>query len=349
MVLPVEGGIRSLMKDVPVKMITLATVPGPFTLHHYRCLLLARHAMATRFELVLPGEDHVRLRAAGEEALDEVERLEAQLSLYRSSSEISDLNARAASGPVAVDPRLFRLLQRAKWLSEQTDGAFDITVGPLVRCWGFAGGTGKMCDPEELARAQEAVGMHRVELDEEAFTVHFTSPGVTLDLGAIGKGYALDRAADLLREAGVTSALLHGGTSTVVGLGAPPDMDYWSVAIQHPIRPSEPVATVRLRDRALSVSAVHGKAFEAEGRLLGHVIDPRSGHPVAGAQLAAVSTPSATDSDALSTALLVLGERWLPVLRERFPVTDAWVIDGESGQWDLTRLPQQADGEPQPR
>src|SRR5438270_13667210 len=99
-------------------------------------LRLARHAMATRFELLLPGEDRVRLRAAGEEALNEIERLEAQLSFYRSSSEISDLNARAAKEAVRVDPRLFRLLQRARTLGEATEGAFDITVAPLMRCWG---------------------------------------------------------------------------------------------------------------------------------------------------------------------------------------------------------------------
>src|SRR5438876_11856175 len=146
-------------------------------------LRLARHAMATRFELLLPGEDHVRLRAAGEEALGEIERLEAQLSFYRASSEISDLNARAAKEPVAVDPRLFRLLQRAQALSEATEGAFDITVAPLMRCWGFVGGTGRLSDPDELEAARSVVGMQRVELDEESFTVRFASEGVTLDLG----------------------------------------------------------------------------------------------------------------------------------------------------------------------
>lgn len=287
--------------------------------------------MATRFELVLPGEDPVRLRAAGEEALDEIERLEVQLSFYRPSSEISDLNSRAAREPVAVDPRLFRLLQRAKALSEATDGAFDITVAPLMRCWGFVGGTGRLPDPEELDAARAVVGMERVELDEEAFTVRFLAEGVTLDLGAIGKGYALERAAELLVEAGVTSALLHGGTSTVVALGAPPDAEHWSIAIQHPTRPDEHVAVVPLRDESLSVSAVHGKAFEAEGRLLGHVLDPRTGQPVMGAQLAAVAMPSATDSDALSTGLLILGEEWLPTFQVRWPGAREWMMGGEVG------------------
>src|SRR5713101_5035495 len=163
------------MRSAPV------SVPTPYTLHPTPSVLLARHAMATRFELVLPGEDNVRLRAAGEEALDEIERLEAQLSFYRSSSEISDLNARAAKEQVAVDPRLFRLLQRARALSEATEGAFDITVAPLMRCWGFVGGKGRLPDPEELAAARAIVGMERIELDESEFTVRFTAEGVTLD------------------------------------------------------------------------------------------------------------------------------------------------------------------------
>src|SRR5712691_5513107 len=117
------------MRSVPM------SVPTPYTLHPTPSVLLARHAMATRFELVLPGEDHVRLRAAGEEALDEIDRLEAQLSFYRPSSDISHVNARAAREPVAVDPRVFRLLQRSRALSEATGGAFDITVAPLMRCW----------------------------------------------------------------------------------------------------------------------------------------------------------------------------------------------------------------------
>src|SRR5947207_192503 len=174
------------MRSAPV------SIPTAYTLHPTPSVLLARHAMATRFELLLPGEDHSRLRAAGEEALDEIERLEAQLSFYRPSSEISELNARAAREPVAVDPRLFRLLQRAQALSEATEGAFDITVAPLMRCWGFVGGAGRLPEAGELEAARAVVGMHRVELDEDSFTVRFTDEGVMLDLGAIGKGYALE-------------------------------------------------------------------------------------------------------------------------------------------------------------
>jgi thiamine biosynthesis lipoprotein len=287
-------------------------------------IAVARHAMATRFEIVLHGEKEVALRAAAEEALDEIERLESQLNLYQPTSEISHINARAAHEPVRVEPALFRLLQQAKRLSQETDGAFDVTVAPLMRCWGFMRGTGRLPDPAELAEARATVGMHLVNLDEEQFTVRFAREGVMLDLGSIGKGYALERAAELLRETGVTAGILHGGTSTVCAIGQPPESDAWKVAIPHPefaeqtiafgaTRVSEPsrvgsfLAVVPLKDEALSVSAVWGKSFAAGDRVFGHVIDPRKGEPVDGAVLAAVALPSATESDALSTALLILG------------------------------------------
>ena len=282
---------------------------------------LARHAMATRFELVLHGEKPEVLRAAGEEALDEIERLEAQLSLFRPSSEIAHLNARAAWTPVRVTPGLFALLQHAKQLQAESMGAFDITVAPLVRCWGFMGGTGSVPRPEEVEVARARVGMHLVKLEPADFTVRFAREGVMLDLGAIGKGYAIERAAELLRADGITSALLHGGTSTVYALGSQPDGQMWQVAVEHPLAatrsdltagqteptPHAPLAKVPLQDEAMSVSAVWGKSFEADGQVFGHVLDPRSGRPVRAAVLAVVVLPSATETDALSTALLTLG------------------------------------------
>jgi len=271
---------------------------------------LARRAMATRFEIVLHGENAPRLQGAGEEALAEVERIEAQLSIYRPTSELARVNACAARQPVRVSPPVFRLLEQARQLHRESGGAFDITIAPLVRCWGFMNGSGTMPDAAEVARVRRQVGMQHVFLDAENLTVQFDTEGVMLDLGAIGKGYAIDRAAETLREAGVTSALLHGGTSTVYGIGQPPGGDAWKVAIES--QPGEGatapwMATVPLQDEALSVSAVWGKFFEHEGKTFGHVLDPRSGQPVANAVLSAVVLPSATETDALSTALLVLG------------------------------------------
>jgi thiamine biosynthesis lipoprotein len=269
--------------------------------------MLALNAMATRFELVLHGENATRLRGAGEAALAEVERLEARLSLYQPSSEIARVNALAAREPVRVSPSVFGLLQHARQLQAGSGGAFDITVAPLVRCWGFMHGTGRLPEPAEIEEAHRRCGMAHVLLDEKNYSVRFDQEGVMIDLGAIGKGYAIDCAADTLREAGVTSALLHGGTSTVYGLGAPPDAEGWKIAITPAPRQPSSQITVLLRDNAFSVSAVWGKSFEADGKTFGHVIDPRTGWPVNNAVQAAVALPSATETDALSTALLVLG------------------------------------------
>lgn len=290
---------------------------------------VARNAMATRFEVVLRGENPVRLRAAAEEALDEIERVESQLSIYRPGSEASRLNARAAAAPVRVDAGLFRLLQLSKRLSEETGGAFDITVAPLVRCWGFMGETRRVPSGESIEEARSKVGMQWVELDEEEFTVRFARPGVMMDFGAIGKGYALDRAAEILREAGIQSGFIHGGTSSAIAIGPGPEGSAWNVAIPRPEGEggdAKPLAVVPLLDESLSVSAVWGKSFSAKGRTYGHVIDPRSGYPVETTLLAAVAAPSATETDALSTALLIAGTSLEPRLRATRPRSRCWVI-----------------------
>ncbi|MFO1488591.1 MAG: FAD:protein FMN transferase [Verrucomicrobiota bacterium] len=271
----------------------------------------ARHAMATRFEIVLPGDHEPRLRAAAEEAFNEIDRLEAQLSLFRPTSEIAHVNAHAAAGPVRVSPETFRLLQHAARLSRETGGAFDITIAPLMRAWGFRDGSGHLPDPMELAAARDCVGMQRVHLDGAHSTVRFDRPGVMLDLGALGKGYAVERAAELLREAGIESALIHGGTSTAYALGQSPEGSPWKIAVEYPrTKLNEPpplLAEISLVDEALSMSAGWGKSFHANGRDYGHVLDPRTGEPADNALLAVVVTASAADGDALSTALLTTG------------------------------------------
>jgi thiamine biosynthesis lipoprotein len=288
----------------------------------------ARLAMGTRWEIVLPGTDRVRLTAAAEAVLDEVERLEVQLSRFRPESDISGINATAWQEPVRVEPRLFELLRLAQEVNRATDGAFDLTVGPLLRAWGFVGKGGALPDPEELERARAVVGADLIDLDEENLTIRFRCEGVSLDLGAIGKGCAIDRARELLEDAGVTSALIHGGTSTAFGMGTPPGAPSWRVALRNPRGGERDICgEVLLTDRALSVSAPHNKAFQVGDRRYGHVLDPRTGEPTQGALLAAVAHESATLTDALSTALLVLGAEGLATVAAAYPEADLLVAE----------------------
>ncbi|MCX6902997.1 MAG: FAD:protein FMN transferase [Verrucomicrobia bacterium] len=283
-------------------------------------IVVARQAMATRFEMVLHGDNPVALRAAAEEALEEVERIEARISLYRTTSEVARVNARAHQEPVKVSPPVFRLLEQAQQLARETGGAFDITIAPLMRCWGLSRGSGRIPSAEELCQARACVGMDLVCLDSDRGTVRFKREGVMLDLGAMGKGYAVEQAVGLLREAGIASAFIHGGTSSIYAMGRPPDQEAWKVALEVPAataaagadielsQPRTPVAVVALRDDSLSLSAIWGKSFVVEGKTYGHILDPRTGLPADQAIMAAVVLPSATETDALSTALLVLGK-----------------------------------------
>jgi thiamine biosynthesis lipoprotein len=188
--------------------------------------------------------------------------------------------------------------------------------------WRFTGGGGACPDAEALARARALVGFGGIELDAARRTVRFLRPGMLIDLGSAGKGYAVDRAIARLRENGVRRALLHGGTSSVHAIGVPDGAEGWRIAWR---AGRAPARTFELHDSALAVSAIHGKAFRVDGRVFGHVMDPRSGEPADVATSAVVTGPDSLLCDALSTALLVGGARWLPHLSERFPGYSAMV------------------------
>lgn len=300
---------------------------------------MALNAMATRFELLLHGDDAILLRGAGEEALAEIKRLEQQLSFYDPTSEISQINANASKEPVRVTPRLYSLLRMAADIHYETHGAFDVTVGPLMRCWGFVRGRGTWPDDRTRKEALTKTGMDKVVLDDADRTVAFRQPGMALDLGAIGKGYSIEEAGMFLRECGITSALLHGGTSTMTAIGTPPhDKDGWPIGISDPLDDSRMLTTTSIRDEALSVSAPKGKAFQKNGEIWGHVIDPRKGYPVQGAALSAVAHPSATICDAISTALLAMRRAESKKVQQKFHGMRTLCSYHDTGATDLVSL-----------
>jgi len=270
---------------------------------------LRRSALGSTFELILDGDrDSATLNDMAEEAFEEVQRLEAQLTAFRDASEVSWINRSGYPGPVPVEPGLFDLLGVAKWVHQETAGAFDVTVGPLVRCWGFHERQGHVPSDRALEEARGRVGMQHVELDGERRALRFTRPGIEINLGAIGKGYVVDRVADMLEGWGIHSALIQTGGSSVCALGAPPvEPRGWRLGVRPGGDGGERLGVVTLKDRCISTSGDFRQHFIADGRRYGHILDPRSGRPVSGVRAATCIGKSATLCDALSTAFAVMG------------------------------------------
>ncbi len=268
-----------------------------------------RPGMGSYFEIRMgaktPGAVELATRA-----LDLVDALEAQLTVYNDESEVSRLNRTAHLGPVVVERELFALLQRACELSRITDGAYDVTSGALSEAWGFVRGPKRVPTDEALAEARARTGWRNLRLDPERRTVAFDTPGMLVNLGSIGKGYAIDRAAGLIRGHWLpTSALVHGGQSSLFALGSPPGRfgGRWEVALRNPFAPETPLGVLRLRNRALGTSGGAFQRFEVDGRTYGHILDPRTGLPADGPASLTVLAPTAAEADALSTALYLLG------------------------------------------
>ena len=274
---------------------------GPRDSHGF-WLRASRQAMACRFEITLASEDAAWLPAA-RAALDEVDRLEARLSVFRDSSLISRINRLGSAASVAADAETIALLEQCVELARRTGGAFDITSTPLSRCWGFLHREGRLPSPDAIDEARGKVGCDAIQIDRACGAVRFARPGTEINLGAIGKGFALDRVADGMRRAGVTHALLSAGRSSILAMSRG---DRWQIDLVSPRR-SNSLARVWLRDAALGTSGAGEQFVVVGGRRYGHVIDPRTGWPASGVTSASVIASSAAVADALSTAFLIGG------------------------------------------
>ncbi|MGA2797282.1 MAG: FAD:protein FMN transferase [Thermoguttaceae bacterium] len=318
---------------------------GPLMMH------FARRAMASQFEIRFPcavggmsgGREHDAQLAL--ETLESLDGLEERMSFFRPTSEISRINLLAAEGPLEVEPELFELLCLTKDIWRETEGALDITATPLWQAWGFATrkrvpGAGTVPSKEQIAQALSRVGFQFVELDGQRNTIRFSRPGIQLNLGSIGKGYALDRCAAKLIDGGMPNFLLHGGQSSIlaqgsemgqaaecrekIGAGSEPQeishykqksgegpvqvlSDFWTIGIPHPWKAGKRIAEIKLRNRAIGTSSAQFQSFRHKGKLYGHIIDPRTGLPAEGILSATVVAGSSALADALSTAFFVMG------------------------------------------
>jgi thiamine biosynthesis lipoprotein len=275
-------------------------------------------AMGTTFSLTLYGKDRAALNAAAAAAFAELHRLDAMLSNYRPESEWSEVNRTAALRPVRVSPELFRLFTDCLRYSKESGGTFDITVGPLMKIWGFYQGEGLLPRATDVAGALRLVGYPHVQLDPASHTVRFDRPGVELDPGGVGKGYAVDCMTGVLRAHGVSAALVSAGGSSIYAMGAPPgNPQGWKIRIRAPEDPHRSAADVMLRDMSLSTSGSYEKFFFAEGRTYSHIMDPRTGYPAQGTSAVSVLAPRTIDSEVWTKPYFILGRAWVAAHRPK--------------------------------
>jgi thiamine biosynthesis lipoprotein len=301
-------------------------------------------AMGTDFTLYIYATDAGAADREADRAFAIVDQLESLLSNYQPQSELSRINSEAGRHAVTTDPETFRFLQESLAWSARSDGAFDITVGKLMKAWGFFRSTGHVPSDMELAWVRAETGWKRVVLHAGTRTVRFTTPGVELDPGGIGKGFAVDAAIQVLRADGVHAALLSAGSSTIYALGAPPDARGWKVRVPDPQRPDsehrstqagDDISSVMLHDTSLSTANCSEKHFVVGGHQYCHIMDPRTLRPVEGRLQATVIAPSATDSDALSNAMFVLDAAGRRRLMQGLPAADAALVVLAGGKREI--------------
>jgi len=299
----VLAGKAQDLVDSAVARMELAT-PSASTLH----LHASRRAMACEFAV----QYHVSAGEVSDEvmaAFDLIEELEDQMTIYRDQSAVIDINQKAADGPVAVEARLYSLLELAGRLHQATGGAFDITSSPLSRVWGFLRREGRLPSEEEISEAMGWVGFDNVTLNAAEQSIRFGMSGLEINLNSIGKGFALDQVALFLDERGLTNYLWHGGSSSVLarGINQSDPQQAWTLGLRHPLQPERRLAEFHLRDQALGTAGGGTQFFEHEGKRYSHILDPRTGWPAEGVFTSTVIAPTAAEADALATAFYVMG------------------------------------------
>ena len=275
--------------------------------------------MGTEFVVEMYGQKPDLLRRAGDDALAEANRINRMLSNYLADSELSHVNAYAAKQPVKISAELFRLIAYCQQISSESEGSFDITVGQLMKTWGFFKDSGHLPDPAAIRQTLQKVGYARVELNPQADTVRFRTAGVELDPGGVGKGYAVDRMVAVLRREHVTSALVSAGGSSVYGLGTPAgSTSGWRLHIRDPQKDRKISADVYLKNMSLSTSGSYEKFFWADGKVYSHIMDPRTGYPAHGMLAVSIVSPLTLDSEVWAKPYFILGATWI---REHKPAS----------------------------
>jgi thiamine biosynthesis lipoprotein len=289
-----------------------------------------RLQMGSLTEITVPAAMYTP--AAVSRAFDTIDRLDALLSTYKPDSEVSRL---ARSGSLRVSPEFMEIAARSIEWAERTEGAFNPMLGPVIALWRHAAETQRLPEPEVLEAARQLADFRRARLNAQSSTIAFPEAGMGFDFGAIGKGFAVDQAAESLRRDGVIVVLAASGGSSHRLIGLPPGQDCWELGIRHPEDAEQAVAILRMGEGGLATSAQSGQPLDIAGHRYGHILDPRTGWPAEPPDplwSASVVGPEATGADALSTALVAMGAARAMALIESLPGFEALLIRrGETG------------------
>jgi thiamine biosynthesis lipoprotein len=282
----------------------------------------SHEAMATTFQIFIPGGDRMYAQQAADAAFAEIDIIEKEISRFIDGSYISQINGAPADKWLTISEHTAECLKLATTVSEDTGGTFDITVGPLLLCWRNKDKSPRTPSPEELAAARALVGMKNVELDYESKRVRVKVQGVKLDMGGIGKGYAVQHIASILKEWDIDSALINGGFSSAYAFGNKEGNNEWTVN----------VGGVRDEEKAPYVLGIRNYSLSGSGTFVNgsHIIDPRTGQP-AERRIATWSLhPNAAIADGLSTAFMIMSEKEIEEYCAKHVETSAMIVPNKT-------------------
>jgi FAD:protein FMN transferase len=273
--------------------------------------------MGTKFRIIVYAPDQATADKASKAAFERVEALNRIMSDFNPESELMRLCAKAGGDSVVVSEELFFVLSKAQEVSKLSDGAFDVTVGPVVRLWRLSRRTGKLPDPEKLAAARELVGYQNVKLDEKNRTVQLAKKGMLLDLGGIAKGYAADEAIAALKRHALTRALVAAGGDIAVS-GPPPGEDGWKIEIEAADdEDGKPRRTLVLHDAGVSTSGEKEQYVEIDGKRYSHIVDPKTGIGLIGRMSVTVVAPNGITSDSMTKVVMILSpDKAMPIVEK---------------------------------
>jgi thiamine biosynthesis lipoprotein len=288
--------------------------------------------MGTRFRIVLYAADEATAKLAAKAAFARAAQLDEIMSDYKPASELMRLCKQAGGPPVPVSDDLFAILYRSQEISRRTKGAFDVTVGPLVRLWRRARRTRQLPDPKEIEKALKLVGYEKMRLDPQRQTVQLLVAGMLLDLGGIAKGYAIEEMLAILRRYGITRALVQASGDIAVA-DPPPGKAGWKIGLAPLLKPTaEPEHYLLLHHAAISTAGDAEQHVEIGGKRYSHIIDPRTGMPVLGRSSVSVIAPDGTTTDGLDTGLDVLGPKAaLEIIEQTDAAACIFVREGKNG------------------